>query len=48
VKNAKEADAGRDYRFYRFVVTTLKILDEEALGDAVFVCAAVKRNQSER
>lgn len=38
-----EADLARAYRFYRFVTTKLKILDERNFGDAVFVHASVKR-----
>lgn len=44
----KERDAGGDYRFYRVVVKTLKILDEQALGDAVFIDAAINRGRGER
>jgi len=47
-RSAKKGDAGADYRFYRFVVRNLKILDEQAIGDAVFVHAAVKRPRSAR
>lgn len=42
----KRSDAGREYRFYRFVVRNLKMLDEKALGDAVFVDAGVNRDRS--
>lgn len=44
----KNGDAGSDYRFYRVVVRTLKILDEQALGDAMFVSATVKRGRGGR
>jgi len=40
---AERSGAGRDYRFYRVVVKTLKLLEEKALGDAVFAYAAVRR-----
>jgi uncharacterized protein YhbP (UPF0306 family) len=36
-------DLARQYRFYRFEVSELKILDEKNLGDAVFVRASVVR-----
>lgn len=39
----KHEDLARQYRFYRFGVTAVKILDEKNLGDAVFVRAAVVR-----
>lgn len=35
--------AARDYRFYRFVATALKVLDEEEFGGATFVAADVER-----
>jgi uncharacterized protein YhbP (UPF0306 family) len=38
-----EDDLAREYRFYRIVVTTVKILDEEALGDGLVVRATVVR-----
>jgi uncharacterized protein YhbP (UPF0306 family) len=34
-------DLAREYRLYRFAVTTVKILDEKNLGDAAFVRASV-------
>ncbi len=34
---------GREYRLYRLVVDTLKLLDERAIGDAIFAHAAVRR-----
>ena len=34
---------GRDYRFYRFVATELKVFDEKELGAGTFVLAKVKR-----
>ncbi|MBI4229522.1 MAG: pyridoxamine 5'-phosphate oxidase family protein [Planctomycetes bacterium] len=36
-------DAARDYRFYRFLPTRLKVLDERTFGAAVFVSADVRR-----
>ena len=39
----KTRDAGREYRFYQFVVRRFKILDESALGEAVFVHGIVNR-----
>jgi uncharacterized protein YhbP (UPF0306 family) len=36
-------DLARQYRFYRFDVTSVKILDEKNLGDAVFVRASIIR-----
>ena len=36
-------DLAREYRFYRVVVSTVKILDEEALGDGLVVRATVVR-----
>jgi len=43
-KAALEDDnLGRQYRFYRFDVTSVKALDERNLGDAVFVRAEVPR-----
>jgi uncharacterized protein YhbP (UPF0306 family) len=45
-KASVEADSpGRDYRFYRLVVSALKILEERALGDGVFVRAGVRRTR---
>ena len=41
--NLKNDDLARQYRFYRFNVATVKILDEKNLGDAVFVRALVVR-----
>jgi uncharacterized protein YhbP (UPF0306 family) len=38
-----EDDVAREYRFYRIVVSTVKILDEEALGDGLVVWATVVR-----
>jgi uncharacterized protein YhbP (UPF0306 family) len=38
-----EDDPGRQYRFYRFDVTAVKVLDEKNLGDGVFVRADVLR-----
>ena len=39
----KTGDPAEEYRFYRFVVGKLKILDEKEFGVVVFVSAAVKR-----
>ena len=39
----KNEDLAREYRFYRFDVASIKILDERNLGDAVFVSASVLR-----
>ncbi len=36
-------DAAREYRFYRFLATALKVLDEKSFGAAVFVSADVRR-----
>jgi uncharacterized protein YhbP (UPF0306 family) len=33
---------GRDYRFYRFVTTELKVFDEKELGAGIFVVARVR------
>jgi uncharacterized protein YhbP (UPF0306 family) len=38
-----DGDVARQYRFYRFDAAAVKILDEQNLGDAVFVCASVRR-----
>ena len=38
-----EDDLAREYRFYRVVVSTVTILDEEALGDGLVVRATVVR-----
>jgi uncharacterized protein YhbP (UPF0306 family) len=35
--------AGSEYRFYRVLVTSLKIMDEQAIGDGVFARAMVRR-----
>jgi uncharacterized protein YhbP (UPF0306 family) len=34
--------SGRDYRFYRFVTTELKVFDEKELGAGIFVVAKVR------
>lgn len=45
-KAALEGDSpARAYRFYRFVVSALKILDERTFGDGVFVSARVGRRR---
>lgn len=36
-------DAAREYRFYRFAVRSLKVIDDRAFGGAVFVSAVVVR-----
>jgi uncharacterized protein YhbP (UPF0306 family) len=41
--NLGRDDAARRYRFYRFLPTRLKVLDERAFGAAVFVSADVRR-----
>jgi uncharacterized protein YhbP (UPF0306 family) len=43
-----ERDLAREYRFYRIAVTTVKILDEEALGDGLVVRATVVRPERDR
>lgn len=40
-------DLAGQYRFYRFCVTAVKILDESNLGDAVFVRASGTREAKE-
>lgn len=39
-----QADLSHEYRFYRVDVSTVKILDEETLGDAIFVQGTVVRD----
>jgi uncharacterized protein YhbP (UPF0306 family) len=39
----KTEDLAREYRFYRFDVASIKVLDERNLGDALFVVASVIR-----
>jgi uncharacterized protein YhbP (UPF0306 family) len=39
----EDDDLARQYRFYRFAVATVKVLDEAELGDAVFARASVVR-----
>ena len=41
----EEGDLAREYRFYRFSVSSLKILDEKNFGDAVFIHASVRRDE---
>jgi uncharacterized protein YhbP (UPF0306 family) len=41
----KADDPALDYSFYRFVPDRVKILDEEAFGDAVFIEAAIARRR---
>lgn len=38
----KPGDQAESYRFFRFEVNSLKVLDEKAFGDGVFVSAAVR------
>jgi uncharacterized protein YhbP (UPF0306 family) len=42
----KGEDSARDYRFFRFRVDGLKILDEKNLGDAIFIRASVTRTNA--
>jgi uncharacterized protein YhbP (UPF0306 family) len=37
----RAGDAGQEYRLYRFEVASIKVLDEENLGDGVFVVASL-------
>lgn len=39
----KPNGSAREYRFYRFVPTYIKVFDEAAFGDAVFVRVILKR-----
>jgi hypothetical protein len=39
----KPDSAADEFRFYRFVVSSLKLLDERQFGDGVFVSASVRR-----
>ncbi len=41
--NLSRDNVARAYRFYRFLTSKLKILDEKEFGDGVFVYANVKR-----
>jgi uncharacterized protein YhbP (UPF0306 family) len=41
-RSLQESDLARQYRFYLFRVSGLKILDEKAFGDAVFVRASLQ------
>ena len=43
--SADKGRAGGEYRFYRLVVNSLKLLDERAIGDAVFTYTAVSRTR---
>jgi uncharacterized protein YhbP (UPF0306 family) len=38
-------DAAREYQWYKFVPNYIKVFDEKALGEAVFVCVDVERGQ---
>jgi uncharacterized protein YhbP (UPF0306 family) len=40
-RTLQDSDLARKYRFYLFRVSRLKILDERAFGDAIFVSASV-------
>lgn len=42
----RQAEQLRSYRFYRFVPTRVKILDERVFGGGVFVVASVPRRRS--
>jgi len=44
----KADDPAREYRFYRFVVKKLKVLDEKEFGEAVFVSATVRKSTRSR
>jgi uncharacterized protein YhbP (UPF0306 family) len=46
--NLKDADLALQYRFYRFVAGSLKLLDEEEYGDGVFLRAAILRTTPRR
>jgi hypothetical protein len=41
-KNLRSGDAARSYRFYHFVVRSLKLLDEKTFGDGVFLSVAIR------
>ena len=41
--NSRTGDAALDYRFYRFVPYTVKVLDEAEFGDAVWIQVQIKR-----
>jgi uncharacterized protein YhbP (UPF0306 family) len=40
--NFTSDSSGRDYRFYRFITSELKVFDEKELGSGIFVLAKVK------
>jgi uncharacterized protein YhbP (UPF0306 family) len=40
--NFTSDSTGRDYRFYRFITSELKVFDEKELGAGIFVMAKVK------
>ena len=40
----KRGDMGEEYRFFRFLVGKLKLLDEKEFGAGVFVTASVRRS----
>ncbi len=43
-KATRTGDLNFEFRFYRFVVSRLKVLDEAHIGDGVFISATVTRN----
>ncbi|HEV8338876.1 MAG TPA: hypothetical protein VGR25_04375 [bacterium] len=45
-KTLAETSPGRRYRFYRFVVSTLKIHDEREFGGGVWVVATISRRRN--
>jgi uncharacterized protein YhbP (UPF0306 family) len=47
-RGLKDSDFARAYRFYRFIASSLKLLDEKEFGDAVFLCATIERMQFPR
>lgn len=42
-RDRRVAKGLRAYRFYRFLPSSIKVMDEPAFGDAVFVVANVER-----
>jgi len=45
-EDRRQAEQLRSYRFYRFVPTRVKILDERVFGGGVFAVASVPRLRS--
>jgi uncharacterized protein YhbP (UPF0306 family) len=41
--NSASDSSGREYRFYRFTTSELKVFDEKELGAGIFVVARVRR-----